>query len=79
MNEHTHTLRMPPVLTRAADVCPSCKAEFEAWLGEPLHDVAVALEIAFAVAKNRAARKRRRKPPCSLKASAGAAWLGAMR
>jgi hypothetical protein len=53
---------MPPVLNRAADLCPSCKADFEAGLGEPLQDVAeIALEITFAVAQSRAARGRRRK------------------
>jgi hypothetical protein len=56
MNEHT-PCECPPVLNRAADLCPSCKAEFEAWLGEPLQDVAeIALEITFAVAQSRAAR-----------------------
>ena len=64
MNEHTHG-ECPPVLTRAADLCPSCKAEWESWLGEVSEIGEIALELAFAVARSRAAGAGRRKPPRS--------------
>jgi hypothetical protein len=56
MNEHTHC-ECPPVLTRAADLCPSCRQEWEAWLGEISEVGEIALEVAFAVANSRRARE----------------------
>jgi hypothetical protein len=50
--EHTPTCECPAVLTRAADLCPSCQKEWREWLGEqePSPLANVALEIAFAFA-----------------------------